>query len=89
MQDIIDAGTGLFACFQVTDITLDESKPPPTLSADQGPHFIEVVLKTGGEIIEADNLLFEAQQYLKQIGTDEPGDAGNQPGAGRGFELAV
>jgi hypothetical protein len=36
----------------------------------------------GREIVEADDPLVRPQQRLGEVGTDEPGRAGDQPGAG-------
>ncbi len=43
----------------------------------------------GGEVVEPDDGLVELEQGFQQVGADEAGDAGDEPGFGVGLELAL
>ena len=48
----------------------------------QGLNLVQIVPVPGGKVIKTDNGLIEFQQVLQQIGADEAGHAGDQPGLG-------
>ncbi len=55
--------------------------------ADGPVHFVEVVAVSGLEVVDADDVLSEAQQGFHQMRTDEPGASGHQPAQRLGAEL--
>lgn len=56
---------------------------------DQGLDLIQVVLVAGGEVVEPDDGLVELEQGFQQVGADEAGHAGDEPGFGVGLELVL
>jgi hypothetical protein len=87
MEDIIDPGAGLAAGSLVTDIALNETESLPGFRRDPTLNLVQIALMSGGEIIQANNPLPQLQQGFEQIGADEAGNAGHQPGGGLLFEL--
>ena len=83
MQHVIDALTGAATGVEVADVALDEFEPCPLRWLDERLHLIEVALIAGRKIIQPDDPLIELEQRLQQIGADEAGDAGDQPGPRR------
>lgn len=80
MQDVIDALAGATAVFQTPDVTLYEAEARPPLGTDQALHLVEVALVAGGEVVQPDHALVELKQGFEQVGADEAGYAGDEPG---------
>jgi hypothetical protein len=70
------------AGFQVADIAPDETEPLPGVCPDPALDLVKIVLVAGGKIIETHHPLPQIEQGFEQIGADEAGDAGHQPGGG-------
>ncbi len=86
MQHILHPGAGSAAVGQLADIALDEAEALPGLLAQPRAYLIEIELIAGGEVIQPHHLLAHGKQGLQQVGTDESGHAGDQPGGGVGGE---
>ena len=84
VEDVVHPSDGLLAVFQVADVAFNEAEVGPLLCCDGVLNFVQVVLVTGGKVVQADNGLVEAQQGFQQVGADEAGHAGDQPGFGIG-----
>lgn len=80
MQDVIYALAGATAVFQTPDVTLYEAEARPLLGTDQALHLVEVALVAGGKVVQPDYALVELEQGLEQVGADEAGYAGDEPG---------
>jgi hypothetical protein len=65
----------------VANVPFDEPEVRPIGIGQQPFDFLKVAPMSGREIVEANNPLPRAQQRLNQVGTDETGGAGDQPGA--------
>lgn len=77
MQNVVHSFADLATFVEVADIALDALKACPLTCADQALDFFEVVLVTGGEVVEADHALVELEQRFQQVGADEAGYAGD------------
>jgi hypothetical protein len=42
---------------------------------------LDVLQATGGEVVEPENTVSASEQRVDEMGTDEPGCAGNEPGS--------
>src|SRR3546814_21096139 len=73
MQNVIDARKRLVAGIDVADIAFVKYKIRPFFGPECFPDFVQIVLKPGGEIIEAHHFLTHEQQGIKQIRADETG----------------
>jgi hypothetical protein len=71
-----------FAVGELPDVAFDEVEAGPLFGGDQGLDFVQVALVAGGEVVQADDALVEFEQGLQQVGADEAGHAGDEPGAG-------
>src|SRR5690606_14565056 len=79
VEYVVDAAASLVAGGRVGDVAFDETETRPLLRRDQRCHFIQVALEPGGEVIQPDHALVQAQQGFQQVGADEAGTAGQQP----------
>ena len=68
------------AVVQVADIALDEVEVLPLLRSNQALHLIQAVLVAGGEVVQPHHPLVELQHGFQQVGADEAGHPGDQPG---------
>ena len=84
MEYVVHPSDGLLAVFQVADVAFDKGKIGPLVGGDGVLNFVQVVLVAGGEVVQADDSLVKAQQGFQQVGADEAGHAGDQPGFGIG-----
>ena len=84
MEDVVCAFDGFFAVVQVADVSFYEGELGPLFSGDFALDFVQVVLVAGGEVVQADDGLVEAQQGFQQVGADKAGHAGDEPGFGIG-----
>ena len=86
VQDVVCAGDGFCAVFQVADVAFDEGEVGPLVGGDFALDFVQVVLVASGEVVQADDGLVQLQEGFQQIGADEACYAGDEPGFGVGFE---
>ena len=87
VQHVIDAFAGTGAVFRLADVTFNEAEAAPLLRSHKTLHFLQVVAKAGGEVVQAHHALIQLQQRFQQVGADEAGNAGHQPGARIGRQL--
>ena len=84
MQHMIHTFAGLAAGIQIADVAFDEGEAAPGFGAHQGFHHVQVLLVTGEEVVQTHHGLPHLEQMFQQVGTDETGNAGHQPGGGFG-----
>lgn len=89
VQYMVGAAYRQAAGVQVTDIAFDKAESLPGVLAYVFPHLIQVVLVAGGEVVQADHGLAQAQQGFQKVGADKAGHAGDQPGFGVGFQVGL
>lgn len=89
MEDVIDPFDGFIAVVQIADVAFDKVEAGPLVCRDFPLDFIQVVLVSGGEVVQADNGLILAQQGFEQVGANKPRHAGDEPGFGVGFEILL
>ena len=87
VQHMVGAAHRQAAGVQVADIAFDKAEPLPGVLTHVLPHLIQIVLVAGGEVVQADHGLAQAQQGFQQVGADKAGHAGDQPGFGVGLEV--
>src|SRR5690606_613072 len=79
---------GAAARVEVADVGLEEGearrRPLPRLGGGLGGGLAEVAAVAGGEVVERDDGLAEAEEVLDEDGADEAGGAGDEPAARRG-----
>src|SRR5690606_7044439 len=75
------------AILLVADVAFMKGEARPLLGADEFAHLVQVLLVAGGEVVQADHALVELEQGFEQVGADEAGDAGDQPGFRAGPEI--
>lgn len=80
MQDVIHPLASSPAVVEVADIALDKGEARPLVGRDEAHDLIQVALVAGGEVVEADDPLIELEKGLEQVGPDEAGYAGDEPG---------
>ena len=88
MEDVVDPGAGVAALIQIPDIASNHSERPFGLSLEP-KHLVEVGLEPGREVVQPDDVLAEGEQLLQKIRSDEPGDAGDEPRARTGGQIAA
>ena len=86
---LVRASASPVAGFQVCDVTLDEGKTIPGLAANDSGNIIEIVLMTGREVVQADNLLPQLPQFLQKMRANEASDTCHQPSAGVNLQLLL
>ena len=79
MQHMVHTLTSQAAVVQIPNVTSDHSELFPTQRPHQGLDLFQISLVTSGKVIQTDNLLIQFQKRFKQIGTNEPGNARDQP----------
>ena len=87
MQHMVHAFASLAAGIQIADVAFDEGEAAPSFGAHQGLHHVQVLLVTGEEVVQAHHGLPHLEQMFQQVGADETGNAGHQPGGGFGTHL--
>lgn len=80
MEHVVDTLAGATAVFQTPNVALNEAEARPLLGTDQALHLVKVALVAGGEVVQPDHALVELEQGFEQVGADEAGYAGNEPG---------
>ena len=80
MEHVVDTLAGATAVFQMPNVALNEAEARPLLGTDQALHLVKVALVAGGEVVQPDHALVELEQGFEQVGADEAGYAGNEPG---------
>lgn len=73
VKHIVHALAGAMAVGQFTDVALDEAEPRPRGFPHVGLDVGQVVVVAGGEVVQAHDLLAQAQQRLDQAAADEAG----------------
>src|SRR5512140_2876175 len=81
VQDVIDARASSAAKGQVLNIAFDKDETFPRFGTYECGHLVKVSARTSGKVVEADYSLAEAEERFHQVGADETGRAGNQPGS--------
>ena len=79
MQDNIHTLACAMARVGIDNIALPEFMPPPLFFADRKAQLLKVLTITGLEVVQAHDILSQAQQRLDQMGADEACAAGHQP----------
>jgi hypothetical protein len=79
VQDEVNAVTGFPARLKVAYVAFDKGEALPLGGRNKRLDFIQIVLMTSGEIVQADDGLVELQQGLEKIGPDEPCHPGDEP----------
>src|SRR5271170_5303063 len=87
MQYDVHCATGTETGVGIDNVGFHELVPRPQTVADGPAHLIEVVAVAGLEVVDADDILSEAQQGLDQMRTDEPGASGHQPAQRLGAQM--
>ena len=87
MQDEAATRDRLAADLGIADVALDEAEARGLIRRHAGRELFEVAAMSGGEIVEADDLLVERQQRLDKVRADESGGACHQPAPRRGPQL--
>src|SRR5256884_5034704 len=87
MQNDVNCPAGPAARVGIDDIGFQELVPFPLLVADGLAHLFQVVAVSGLEVVDADDVLSEAQQGFEQMRTDEPCASRHQPAQRLGAEL--
>jgi hypothetical protein len=67
----------------IPDVPFDEVEPLPGSVTHRSAYVVEVVTVSRREVVEADHTLPGAQQRFDQVGSDESGGPGDEPGCGR------
>jgi len=80
MQNIIHALAGIAAMLRIPDIPLDKAEAVPLIRRHQGLDLFQVMAVTGGKVVQPHDGLIPFQKGFGQIGADETGSAGYQPG---------
>jgi hypothetical protein len=86
MQNVVCTIASGTACVEIANVAFDHPEARGTLER-RGEYLIEVRRMTGGEIIQADDVLTERQELLEEIGAYKTRDSGNDPGFGIGQQV--
>lgn len=79
MQHVIGSPACRRAIVKIADVALKEGEIAPRVGADRVSHLIEVVLMTGGEVIQSMHLLIKPEQGFQQARPDKSSHPGYQP----------
>ncbi len=79
VQHDVDVGRGTRAGFGVANVALNEFEPPECFGANARRDIIQVVLVACGKTVQPDHGLFQAQQRLQQMRSDEACDPSDEP----------
>ncbi|GAU09568.1 hypothetical protein DPF_2297 [Desulfoplanes formicivorans] len=82
MKNVVRIGTDLPAGVHIPDISRDKGKTGPLIRSNQVADIFEIVVVAGGKIVQSHDLLIKFEQAFKKVGTDEAGNAGDDPGSG-------
>ena len=75
VKDVIGAGDGFFAVFQVADVAFDEGETSPLVCGDSVLYFAQIVVVASSEVVQAHYCLIQFEQGFQQVGADETGYA--------------
>src|SRR3984957_13702532 len=67
------------ACIRVANIAFDKAEAAPLIRRHGAFNLSKIRPVSGGEIVETDYVLVEAQKRLQKITANEAGSSGNQP----------
>ena len=84
MQHVVHAGAGFVAEVADAQVALKEAEAFPLAGGDEVLELVEVLAVAGGEVVEAHHSLVEFEEVFDEVGADEAGSPGDEPGA-RGF----
>jgi len=82
MEDVIDIGAEAVAGLQIADITFDNASTSPFARTHLCVDFVEIFLVAGRKVIKAEDVLVELKKGFENVGADETGDTGDEPGTG-------
>jgi hypothetical protein len=85
MKDIVRSLAGGTTYFEISNVALDH--PEIRISFEWGKNFVEICTMASREVVDTYNCLSEGEQFLKEIGADEPCDSGDDPNLGRRNKL--
>ena len=80
MQDDVRSLAGAPASGGVLDVRFDERMPSPREMSYCFANVLDIASKSGREIVESDDLLPGAKQRFDEVGADEAGRSGDEPG---------
>jgi hypothetical protein len=86
MKDVIGSLARQPARFQIADIALDHPEARGFLESRR-ERIIEIGPMAGREVIEPDDVLAEGEKLLQQVGADETGSPGDNPGSGSARQM--
>jgi hypothetical protein len=81
VQDEIHTGARLVAEVADAQISIEEAEAFPLAGGDEVLELVEVLAMPGGEVVEAHDALIKFEQVLDEVGADEAGGPGDEPGA--------
>ncbi len=74
------------AIVEGANVAVDEPEARPLRLAQRRADLVEIALVSGGEVVEADDLLLQGEQCLQEVRADETGDSRDEPPPGRGAQ---
>ena len=83
VQDVIRPFDRLAAGGGVLNVPFDPGEILPAIRAGGGLNLNQIAGMAGGQIIQPDHLLIQAQQRFQQVGANKARDAGDDPELGR------
>src|SRR5438105_4911992 len=81
MKDDVDAATSGAAGVAIGNARLDQAVPSPGVRAHGLFDFLKVGTMAGGEVVQAHDVLAQAQQMLDQVRADEARASRHEPRA--------
>ena len=85
MKDVVRALAGGAAHFDISNVAFHHAEI--RYSVERGQDFVEICAMASREVVDTYNCLPEREQFLKEIGADEPRDSGDDPNLGRRNKL--
>ena len=82
MQHIVRAARSVDTCLGVPDVSLNEREPAPRYVHDLVMYLVEVLTVSGREVVEADDVLAEFEQFSYEVGPYESGGTCYEPSGG-------
>lgn len=67
MKNEFRAAASFVTCIEIANIGVDKTEIFPSRFTDDRTNVLQIVLVTGGEIIEADDALIEAKQLFHEM----------------------
>src|SRR5438105_2454941 len=86
MEHIVSAFTSGSADFQFANVAFHHLEMAGGLERP-GQCFIDIGSMPGGKVVYTDDGLAEGKQILHQVGSNKPGDAGDDPDSGGRSQL--